>query len=126
MNFISLLPRDTRTAELASAGALILSSLLFFVGFGAEGRVADLKGTEFWVIITLCFGILQILAILEEHLEHLRAIVAWIAGSFWIWSALDTLTFQVQSTEVAAFMLGITNFYAFVINAMMVKNQLWK
>ena len=126
MSAIRLLPIDTRSIELASSGALIFSSLLFMIGMYSGVKFTDFHQPEFWAIITLCFGVLQLMAIYEEHLEHLRAVLAWIAGSFWVWAGFDTLGAAVRPTEIATIFLGICNFYAFVVNALLVKKQLWK
>jgi hypothetical protein len=126
MSLIRLLPIDTRVIELASAGALIFSSLLFIVGSYTGMKLTGFHQPQFWAIVTFCFGLLQIVSIYEEQLEHLRAVVAWIAGSFWIWAAMDTMGSYIRPTEIATLFLGICNFYAFVVNAMLVKKQLWK
>jgi hypothetical protein len=126
MSLIRLFPVDTRAVELASSGALIFTSLLFMVGSYSGAKFTNFHQPEFWAIITLCFGCLHFAAIYEEHLEHLRAVLSWVAGSFWVWAALDTMGEIIRPSEIATLFLGICNFYAFVVNALLVKKQLWK
>jgi hypothetical protein len=124
---LSLLPRDTRIVELLSGIAMVLVGMgLLLSGNSLMGTVTTVQYNTFWFLIAVAFGSLQIFSIaLCAKMEHLRFILAWISGSFWIWVASTNLAHGIHASEIATMMLGITNLYAFIINLLLVK-QSWK
>lgn len=99
---------------------------LLLTGNSIMGTVTSVQHNTFWCLIAVAFGSLQVSAIaLCTKMEHLRFVLAWFAGSFWIWIATANLTHGVHASEIATVMLGITNLYAFIINLLLVK-QSWK
>jgi hypothetical protein len=124
---LSLLPQDTRIAEVLSGLALVFVGVgLMIPGNGMISPSITAPVAAFWALITLAFGALQLSAIaMCKAMEHLRFILAWISGSFWIWVATSNISYTVTASEVATIVLGITNLYAFIINLLLVK-QSWK
>jgi|688.fasta_scaffold508818_2 hypothetical protein len=124
---LSLLPQDTRIVELLSGIALVLVGLgLMLSGNGLVGTHNSVQENTFWCLITMAFGALQISAIaMCRSMEHLRFILAWVSGSFWVWVASANMAVVVSATDIATIGLGVMNLYAFVINLLLVK-QSWK
>lgn len=99
---------------------------LLISGNGLIGSVSSVEQNAFLCIVAIVFGILQLSSIaLCRTMEHLRFILAWISGSFWIWVATADISHTVTAAEIATIMLGVTNLYAFIINLLLVK-QSWK
>jgi len=123
-----LLPQDTRITELTSGLALVLIGFSFFVSsISITHGVTSMHQNVFWCILTITFGVLQIASIeLYRRMEHLRFILAWATGSFWIWVSAENLSAgRIGPSEIATIVLGITNLYAFIVNLLLVK-QSWK
>lgn len=121
MTLINLLPRDNRSAELASAGALLLLAL--HIGFydDLHVRLSSLHGMHFWVLIFSALGLAQLVSLLAyPNTEILRALLSWVNGLLWIWLSLST-----YSAAGPAIMLGVTNLYAFVVNVNLLRTT-WK
>lgn len=122
----SLLPQDTRIAELASGFSLVLVGFAFLI-LGVN-ILHDISAQQnaFWCILTITFGILQVSSIeVYSRMEHLRFILAWVAGSFWVWISTENLTRGIGPSEIATLVMGIMNLYAFIVNLLLVK-QSWK
>lgn len=128
MNFTALLPTDTRTIELVSAFALIMTSVTLLLGAPASTWMLEIHAREFWVIILASFGFLQFIGVVHTtySAEVVRAIVTWIVGAFWVWISGEYMLDRVRPTEVAAFLLGVSNLYAFVINLNLLVRGKWK
>ena len=118
MNISTLLPRDTRAIELVSAFALITTSVIIALGAPMSPWMLDIHSRSFWVMILGSFGTIQLIGIVRESVsaEVVRAIVTWLVGMFWVWVSLEYLVDIVRVTEIASFILGVSNFYAFTIN----------
>lgn len=116
--WVNLLPNGTRTVELCSAYALVISSVLLF--FGAISSIPQLDTFEnhsTWASVLLIFGMLQIISIFEApKLEILRVTISWITGCFWTWISVTTIGDNLGIDDTAALLLGIGNFYGFIIN----------
>lgn len=124
---LSLLPQDTRIVEVLSGLALVFVGIgLMIPGNGMISISVSTPVATFWALLTLAFGVLQLGSIaMCKAMEHLRFILAWISGSFWIWIATENASTAVTASEIATIVLGITNLYAFIINLLLVK-QSWK
>lgn len=123
-----LLPQDTRIAELTSGFALVLVGLAFITsGVSITHGITSMHQNTFWCILTIVFGALQIASIeLYKRMEHLRFVLAWVTGSFWIWISTENLTGGgIGPSEIATIVMGIMNLYAFIVNLLLVK-QSWK
>lgn len=122
-----LLPQDTRIAELISGFSLILMSvLMMFANIQPTDAMVRFHEAHFWFILSGVFGGLQIFSlIVNDKLEQLRFVLAWVTGTFWSWVAMDSIANGVNPTDIAGLVLGISNLYAFVINLLLVK-QSWK
>jgi len=127
IRMLELFPQDTRIVELVSGVAMTFVGFAMLVsGSGITEQLQDLGARHFWVLLTIIFGTLQVAAIITyRRAEHLRFILAWAAGSFWLWLSMEHLTAGFSPTEVVTFLVGISNLYAFVINLLLVK-QSWK
>lgn len=122
----SLLPQDTRIAELTSGFALIFVSMVFFFGGTPSDSLLSIHHEYFWALITSIFGCLQLTSVTVcEKLEHLRFILAWLSGTFWIWVSTEHGFNHVHLPDIATFVLGVANLYAFVVNLLLIK-QSWK
>lgn len=127
---LSLLPQDTRIAELLSGISLLVVGMALLItgkGFLHHSTVmVTMQYNAFWCILCIAFGVLQISAIaVHRGLEHLRFILAWITGSFWVWLASANFSNGANATEMVTMLLGITNLYAFIVNLLLVR-QSWK
>ena len=114
----NLLPNGTRTVELCSAYALIISSILIFTGaIGSIPQLESFESHSTWASVLLIFGTLQILSIFEApRLEILRVALSWVTGCFWTWISVTSIGVNLGIDDVAALLLGIGNFYGFIIN----------
>lgn len=121
MTIINLFPRDNRSAELASAAALILFAIHIVFAGSLPERLADLQEATFWVLAFSVLGFIQLVSLLAyPHTEILRAGMSWLNGLLWIWLSLSAYT-----AAAPAIMLGVTNLYAFVVNVNLLRTT-WK
>lgn len=121
MTLINLLPRDNRSAELASAGALLLLAMHLLFSGDLHTRLSSLQDVGFWVVLFASLGAAQLASLLAyPNTEILRALLGWVNGSLWIW-----LSLSAYSAAGPAIMLGVTNLYAFVVNVNMLRTT-WK
>lgn len=127
MNFLLLMPTDTRAAELVSAFALLLTSICLLLGAPASPWMLEIHAREFWVIMLAAFGAMQLIGILRNtySAQALRAIITWVAGMFWVWLSFEYMLDSVRPTEVLSFMLGVANFYAFIVNLNLLARGKW-
>jgi hypothetical protein len=117
-----MLPQDTRLAELVAAVSMVLLSISMFT-CGVVDLNSIYETQEFWKIIIFIFGALQFSSlVLYPKLELLRCIMAWINGSFWIWIAISDISIHLDSTDIAVFILGMANMYAFIVNINLLKH----
>ena len=128
MKISTILPRDTRAIELISAFALMTTSVVVAFGAPMSPWMLDIHSRSFWVMILGSFGTIQLIGIVRDSIsaEIVRAIVTWLAGMFWIWVSLEYLVDKVRVTEIASFILGVSNFYAFTINFSLLLWSKWK
>ncbi len=128
MNLSALLPTDTRTIELASAFSLVLTSITLLLGAPASAWMLEIHAREFWVIVLSAFGVLQLIGVVHNtySAEVVRVIVTWVVGAFWVWISFEYMIEVVRPTEVSAFLLGVSNLYAFVINLNLLVRGKWK
>lgn len=122
MNFPNLIPQDTRAAEILSGVALILHGLATIVSSLFYGPPAH---QNFWVLVSIIFGAIQIVAILRHpDIELTRVMMAWLAGSGWFYMA--ALNAGSSLSEAAIMMaLGVSNMVAFIVNLAILR-ILWK
>lgn len=125
MNFRRLLTTDTRSVELISGLSLVSASLGYFVGYGQEHRLFQFHQPEFWIILTMLFGLMQVFTIIEEGLDNLRFALCWIAGIFWLWVGLYTINEIIKPTDALSVIMGVFNLYAFVVNVSNIKKNIW-
>lgn len=127
MNFSVLLPADTRAVELVSAFALLLTSIFLFFGAPASAWMLGIHAREFWVVLLASFGAMQLIGIIKNtySAQALRAIVTWMAGMFWVWLSFEYMLDAVRPTEVLSLILGVSNFYAFIINLNLLVRGKW-
>ena len=127
MNLSTFLPQDTRAIEFISAFALLLTSMFIMFGAPISPWMLELHSREFWVMVLASFGIVQLIGVVRDSFsaEVIRAIVTWLVGMFWVWLSLEYLIDTVRATEVAALILGVSNFYAFVLNLSLLMRSKW-
>jgi hypothetical protein len=127
MILLHFLPQDTRIAELISGISLIvLCFTMLLTGLDPTIVLSQFHDPVFWIITTGVVGVLQLFSLVFcRRLEHLRFLVSWIAGTFWVWITAVGFTAGVTPSEVVGFFVGIANLYAFVVNLLLVK-QSWK
>jgi len=120
-----LLPQDTRTIEFNSSfGMMLLSSLLFYgVLLREDVSDIDVAVSIGWVAIFIfLFGFIQfIVNFTTPHIFAARAILCWLAGSFWIWLAF---THPLTVLSIPTLLLGTSNLIAFLLNTM--SSSTWK
>lgn len=118
-------PRDTRLVEMVTAISMVSSGILAFLDVSmVPAALAHAHNPIFWDIIVVVFGFMQfIMATVFYRATHVRSIIAWIIGTFFVWLSVAALTHQVRPSEITTLVLGITNLYAFVINALLVRQQ---
>lgn len=114
----NLLPQGTRTVELTSGFALLISSILIMARIITD--IPEIVGLDYihtWTIVMAIFGGLHIFTLYEyPKLEFLRTALSWLSGCFWIWVSLAMSHIGISIEHVATFMLGIGNLYGFIIN----------
>lgn len=127
MNLLHLLPQDTRIVELTSGFALLLFGIVSAItGSGISIAMIDYNYVQYWVILGIVFGVLQVASIvLCTSMEHVRFVLAWFTGSFWVWSSTEMLHHVITPSAIGALVLGVMNLYAFVVNLVLAK-QSWK
>lgn len=122
----NLLPSDTRTTEIISGVSLMIISLLIFLT-GERYLPATMlseHGWHFWGIVSGVFGAAQIGAVSQSDGERARAIMAWLSGSYWIWSGAHQLMgTQGHFFDAVSIVLGVSCMYAFVINLLLVTEK---
>jgi len=121
-----LLPQDTSIAELYSAIGLIFLALIVTTGAVNIVGLEKVHPTEFWFVTLLSLGILQLIAMVATtDLFILRCLISFVNGLIWLWISLtDDFIAVLDPSDIAAWMLGTANLYAFVINSTLVK-KLW-
>ena len=111
---------DTRAIELMSAASLLLTGIACVVSDAIwfPAWQLSIQPAVFWTTIMLVFGGLQSIALgMVGNVTMMRGILSWAIGSHLVWWALELVTnHHVGLAEIAVFVLGITNIYAFIIN----------
>jgi len=111
--------------ELYSAvGLLFLSLFLATAAVDASG-LENIQAKEFWIVSLLALGLLQFIAMVARvDLVLLRTVISFTNGLMWVWiSLVDSPLMLLDSSDAAAWMIGIANLYAFVINSTLVKKS---
>lgn len=118
-------PRDTRLVEMLTALSLFISGILGFAGISMiPVALIDVHNPVFWELIAVVFGIMQfIMATAFYRATHVRAIIAWFVGTFFVWLSVAALAHQVRPSEITTLIVGTTNLYAFIVNALLVRKQ---
>lgn len=118
-------PRDTRLVEMVTGLSLFVSGFLAFFNMSMVPlALAEIHNPIFWDILAIVFGFMQFLmATLFHRATHVRAVIAWAVGTFFVWLSVAALTYQVRPSEITTLILGIANLYAFEINALLVRQQ---
>lgn len=107
--------------EIYSAIGLILLGLISASDAVEITGMLAVQARPFWVVTLTTLGFLQYISmVLGRETETLRVILSLVAGPLWMWLSLSTHGF-VDPSDIAAWMLGIGNVYAFVINATLIK-----
>lgn len=116
--WVNLLPNGTRTVELCSGYAMIIASILMSVGLlTAIPQLDTFESQTTWTVLLVIFGLFQVLSILlTPHLDILRTTMSWVTGCFWTWISVTSIGNNLGIDDMAALMLGIGNFYGFIIN----------
>lgn len=127
MNLSTFLPQDTRAIELVSAFALLLTCLVIALGAPMSQWMLEIHSRGFWVMVLGAFGAIQLIGVVRDSIsaEVVRAIVTWLVGMFWVWVSLEYLIDKVRVTEIASFILGVSNFYAFTVNLSLLMRSKW-
>jgi hypothetical protein len=108
-------PQDSRVVELASAGSLIFMGISLMV-VGERSPFLH-HPEEFWVVLSLIFGFLQLIGVAGKGSLHiLRTIAGWVCGSFWVWVGLQSFVDGVHPADFSTLFLGLSNWYAFILN----------
>lgn len=104
MKICKLLPEDTRTIELASAGAMILYfCTLLFVGLNPLGIILGIVGA------------LQFYFLFSGEYTKQRSILSLLAGYFLCHHGIDVLPSDAFSGLISL-AVGFGNFYAYIVN----------
>lgn len=122
------LPNDTRLVELISGGSLVLGAVMSF--FTDQHIVpTDLLSYhiwQFWALLLGVLGVIQVGACAVTHFEHLRAATNWLVGGYWMWVGIHQMVvYQLDLTTIVSVLMGVSCFYAFVINLLLTR-QAWK
>jgi hypothetical protein len=122
-------PQDTRIVELISAIGLIISSIYIGLVYHDVPPIHVMVTSQtyaFWAILFFILGSLQIVSIaLYPRLEILRIILAWGAGTLWIWISLSVGGHDAnirEPGEILGFVVGVGNLYAFIVNALLLRH----
>jgi hypothetical protein len=126
----NLLPQDTRTSEICAGVVLVSMALLCFLGMVIDGYPIDmgnLSGVQvmpFWAMSCLVMGLMQLLSVaIYPRAELLRVIMSWANGSALIWLGLTASIGHVDPSDLCAFFVGVSNLYAFIINASLLRKS---
>lgn len=126
MSIKNLTPHDARTVELASAGALLLASVLLMVTSKATPFMVSVHPLVFWYALTGLLGSLQLFALITyPKFELLRCVLALTCGAFWVWFGVSSLTTESSISSLVPLILGASNLYAFVV-AVLTLRTAWK
>lgn len=123
MNFVNLLPQDTRASEIVSGTGLFLYGIGMM---GVDGySLQDGYSTEFWIVMCLIFGGIQLVSIIRHpKIELTRVMMAWVTGFIWMYISIVHLGTAMPEAGLM-FALSISNFIAFIINIATLR-ILWK
>ena len=119
----NFLPQDTRIAELYGGIGLAWIAAMTALGGINLGALEQIHPPPFWSLLFAALGTVQIWAVaLYPRADVMRVIMSWVNGALWLWLALIGYG-DVTPTDPAAWLLGIGNLYAFVINVTFLKRQ---
>jgi len=111
----NMLPQDSRAVEIASAWAMIVMSFGMGLKLVDSSVLNTAHSAHFWITCLALLGLLQFWSlVLHPSAEVLRCLLAWVAGTFWVW--LSLADGPPVPADFPAFTMGIGNLYAFVIN----------
>lgn len=115
-------PQDTRVVELASAFSLLC--VCFLMMFSNIYHSFLGHPPEFWAVVTLIFGSLQLIGVIGNGGLHvLRTITSWVCGGFWVWLGLEAFKTPLDPQDFSALFLGLGNWYAFLLNIDFARKQ---
>jgi hypothetical protein len=126
MKLKNLLPADTRPIELISGTSLLISAILIFItqDLYFPEKMNDVHQWPFWGILSLVFGFIQILSVIEDDMEPIRTITAWLTGTYWVWSGFFHLMSDYgHFYDIVLIVLGLSCLYSFIINLQFIKKS---
>lgn len=114
----NLLPQGTRTVELCSGYALVLSALaILFNIVDPYPDIAQFDSLTTWGILFITLGSLQVYSIWAyPKVEVLRTVMSWVSGCLWVWIVMLSAKHGVSLEDIGTLLLGLGNFYGFIIN----------
>ena len=122
------LPNDTRLLELISGLSLVIYMVVTFVVDQAlvPVELVEYHIWQFWMIVVGIVGSIQIIACVQQKLEHLRAATNWLAGSYWVWMGVVQADFgYYHAMTIVALLMGVGCLYAFIVNVLLAR-QSWR
>jgi hypothetical protein len=120
----SILPQDTRILELYGAVGLVWLGLHFALGVVIAPDLLAIHPAPFWAAILIAGGTMQFSTVVfYPNADVLRVIVSWFIGGLWVWVGLATGDTWVRPGDIAAFVLGLANLYASIINANLIRHK---
>lgn len=116
MTWRNLLPQDTRSVELASAGATVAFAMLLSLDGVSAEMMLSLRPSEFWAVVLGCLGFMQLLSlVVYPRLEVARMWTAWAGSCFWLWVGVGE---HMTGGSILCVVVAGSNFYAFVLGVM--------
>lgn len=118
IKFKNFFPQDTRIIESMSALSLIYMSLASYLSGGAilPQELWGLHYWQFWMVLSGIFGFVQLFIVALDKNYIARSLLAWVTGTYWVWSGLIQFTPAVAIACGISIILGIMCFYTFIVN----------
>lgn len=111
----SFLPQDTLSVEVMSLGYL-LSMILSIMMTDIVFPFNNLLNKEFWLVIFGALSCISAMTIFINKLTPIRILLQWVLGLVFVYLALSRIAIAFSPTDIAALIIGISNFYASFIN----------
>ena len=121
MKLRKFLPQDVSVLNVINLGVSLLLILDLLV-LPNVSPLTKFMGAQFWVIILLVVSLTNAFEIQLNRLTPLIVIIQWGYGLFFTWIAMSGYGISVSNS--AMLVLGLSNFYAFTINASLLKDNL--
>lgn len=110
--------QDTRMIESTSAFSLLYMCIAAYLSHGTilPHQLWELHYWQFWTLLSGFFGLTQLFIAALDKNYIARSLLAWVTGTYWVWSGLIQFTPEAAIACGISVILGIMCFYTFIVN----------